>query len=776
MNYLLLVLLLLLWLALISLLLRAERRRTHQRGLWRDVLAAGLLWLLVYGFFWRTLSGDVHQPADGGDLASFLYPTYRFAATELAQGRLPLWNPTLYGGAPFVGDIQAGFLYLPNLLLFLIAPAFPYSVMQGLVAGHLFWAGLGMYILLRTIRWPDHPVSRPAAFFAAIGFTFCDPLLIHFGNLNLIAVLSWLPWILAAFVRGLDRERLIWVALAGLLLAMSTYAGHPQSTFYIGLALILYTAGRLLTDSLMAAPGQRRNWKFPVVSLILTGTLGILLAAPILLPAVELTAHTIRAEFTYQDTVAYSLAPVQMLAGFVTPGLFGRGPALHWSLWERVELPYLGVPILIFAVAGLLMALPEQRRRLWPWTGLALFGLVVALGIYTVVHGWLTFLLPVFEQFRAPARALILYALGVCVMAAVGFDAIGVRMARSQTLGAILRGGALLLGAAVIGVYALLFVTQGDETAFLRVSLAALALALAAVSWFATWAIVAARQQRRLVFGAFTALAIGLLYIELAAAGAYTDIAEPDPAAGFDQPEIVDFLRADSDLFRIDTRTNLEGLWQPDTAAQAGLQDVGGIANPLALRSFADFWESTGGRETRRYDLLNVKYVLVKEGTPLPQEKFSRVFGPVNGIEIYENGAFVPRAWLAPADADLAVLDAPATVTAASVRKYAATHLTLDVQAPEAGYLVVSEVWYPGWVATVNGTATATEVVNGALRAVAVPAGASTVEMTYRPRSFTWGLWAGVAGIVLLVIVGVSSSYQSQTSTSRLRVTPSSDV
>ena len=60
MNYLLRALLLLLWLALISLLLRAERRRTHQRGLWRDVLAAGLLWLLVYGFFWRTLSGDVH--------------------------------------------------------------------------------------------------------------------------------------------------------------------------------------------------------------------------------------------------------------------------------------------------------------------------------------------------------------------------------------------------------------------------------------------------------------------------------------------------------------------------------------------------------------------------------------------------------------------------------------------------------------------------------------------------------------------------------------------
>lgn len=776
MNYLLLVSLFALWLVLIGLFYRADEDRTRPLGIWKDVMAGGLLWLLVYGFFWRTLSGDVHQPADGGDLASFLYPTYRFAAAELAQGRLPLWNPSLYGGAPFIGDIQAGFLYPPNLLLFLIAPSFAYSVMQGLVAGHLFWAGLGMYILLRTARWPDFPVSRPAAFFAAIGFTFCDPLLIHFGNLNLVAVLSWLPWILAAFVRGLYSERLNWVALAGVLLALSTYAGHAQSTFYIGLALVLYTAGRVAADGLRPTPAHPRSWRFPVVSLVLTGALGVLLAAPVLLPAVEMTAHTTRAEFTYQDTVAYSLAPVQMVAGFVTPGLFGRGPALHWSLWERVELPYLGVPILLFAVAGLLLALPEQRRRLWPWAGMALFGLVVALGIYTVGHGWLTFLLPLFDQFRAPARALILYALGMCVMAAVGFDAIGVRMARSHTLGAILKGGALILGAAVIALYALLFVTQGDETAFLRASIATLALVLAATSWLATWAIIAARQQRRIVFGAFAALAIGLLYMELAAAGAYTDIAEPDPAVGFDQKAIVDFLRADPDLFRIDTRTNLEGVWQPDTAALAGLQDIGGIANPLALRAFADFWESTGGRETRRYDLLNVKYVLTKEGTPLPTGKFSRVLGPINGIEVYENRDFVPRAWLAPASTDLGAVEPPAIVSAATVSDYAATHMTFDVQAPEAGYLVISEVWYPGWAATVNGTPAAIEPVNGALRAVAVPAGASTVIMTYDPPTFHWGLWAGLAGIVLLSVVAGYSALYSQTRRSRLRATPSSDV
>ena len=52
----------------------------------------------------------------------------------------------------------------------------------------------------------------------------------------------------------------------------------------------------------------------------------VLLMGPILLPALEMTRYTVRSEFTYQDAVSYSLAPVQAVAGLVTPGLFGRGP------------------------------------------------------------------------------------------------------------------------------------------------------------------------------------------------------------------------------------------------------------------------------------------------------------------------------------------------------------------------------------------------------------------------------------------------------------------
>ncbi len=124
----------------------AAYRRGRLRTPWhRDVAALGLLALATLGFFWRVVAGQNWMPADGGDLVSFLFPTYRFAAATLSAGAWPLWNAGLYGGAPHIGDIQAGFLYPPNLLLFLLRPDFPYAALQWLSMAHIWFAGAGMY-------------------------------------------------------------------------------------------------------------------------------------------------------------------------------------------------------------------------------------------------------------------------------------------------------------------------------------------------------------------------------------------------------------------------------------------------------------------------------------------------------------------------------------------------------------------------------------------------------------------------------------------------------
>ncbi len=769
------------WLAAAAWARRREAQRARGWARSADILAGGALFLLILGYFWRTLSGDVYQPADGGDLVSFLYPTWRFAAAELAQGRLPLWNPTLYGGAPFFADVQAGYLYLPNLLLFLTWPRFPYVALQWMAVLHLWWAALGMYVLLRTLRIGGRHLHPLAALFGGLAFGLSDPLLIHLGNLNLIAVLSWLPWVLAAFDRALrapGRGWLRWSAMAALLLAISTYAGHAQSTLYVGLALALYWLLMLIAQ--WSEPGRgRRNWQ-GAGALAITGVVAALLAAPLLLPVLQHTPLTARGDFAYQDTVGYSLAPVQMI-GALAPGFFGRGPALHWGLWQRVELPYAGLAALLLAAAALILTRDGRGRRdLLPWLGIALVGLAVGLGIYAIAHGWLTQLVPFFGQLRAPARALVLWTLGLSVCAGVGVDALMRAVALPPNLrdAKALAAWQSLLRVGTIGWFGVvlplllvsLLLTQGDETAFLRASVAGIALATAAGVWLGLWLLSEGALNGWFGTRALGALLTALLFFELSATGAYTDISPQNPTTGYDHAEIIAFLQADSDKadsdeaggdrFRIDTRTDIAGLWQPDTAALAGLEDVGGIANPLTLSSWDTYWEATNGRGTMRYNLLNVKYVIARDGTPLP-DNFSLALDAAGDLSVYRNNAWLPRAFLAIPDGDLMVPDEaqpPVIIDA-----YAPTHIRVLTNAAAPAMLVLSENAYPGWRATVNGAPQRIEVVNDMQRGIHVPAGSAVVELTFAPDSLRWGWLLAALGLLLtlaLLIIGREPAVQ----------------
>lgn len=771
------------WLAAVIGSWQRARRGGPARHL--DLLAGGALAAATIAFFWRTVSGDVYQPADGGDLVSFLYPTYRFAARELAQGTLPLWNPHLYGGAPFISDIQAGFLYLPNLLLFLLWTDFPYPVMQWMVLGHLVWAGVGMYVLLRTLTWPDAPVSRGAAFFAALAFQLSDPFLVHLGNLNLVAVLSWLPWVLAAYLYGRQRGRWTWTLFAGALLALGSYAGHAQSSYYIGFALALLALGTHWID---AQAWQPRQMALDAARLAVACGIAALLLAPILLPTLELAAFTARSAFTYQDTIAFSLAPTQLL-GLLTPGFFGRGPALHWGLWDRVETPFAGVTTLLLAAAGLMLASAEQRRRVWPWVGLGLFGLLTSLGVYAVIHGWLTALAPGFDQLRAPARALVLWTAALAVLAGLGLDcALAApgdstrRAAWDAWRNALAQGNRIWLGAVLPLAFVALLLTQSSDTAFLRASVAALALTLAAGVWGGTWLSAAGLAAGWWSPRVATVLLTGLLFFDLSAAGAYTDISPDDPAHGFDHPEILAHFRNDPDLFRIDTATDIQDRWQPDTAALAGLYDVAGIVNPLMLQHWRGQTDATGGRHSALYDMLNVKYVVVRDGTPLP-DKFVLDFDAPGDLAVYRNPAVLPRAWVVhdanvaeTPDDGLTMLQAPdfdparqvillnaetpnaapfgavnSTIppSAATVTALTATRMTVQTDAAGPGFLVLSEVWYPGWEAQVNGAPAPVLRVNGGLRAVPVPAGSATVRLRFAPESWRLGLLAASFGVLI---------------------------
>ncbi len=78
----------------------------------------------------------------------------------------------------------------------------------------------------------------------------------------------------------------------------------------------------------------------------------------------------------------------------------------------------------------------------------------------------------------------------------------------------------------------------------------------------------------------------------------------------------------------------------------------------------------------------------------------------------------------------------------------------MDVNASSAGMLVLSEMYYPGWKATVNGKQSEIYPVDGALRGIEVSAGPNRVELEYAPFSFRAG-----AALSLLTLAGVLAGW-----------------
>ena len=759
--------------------------RHRIRPVIRELGPVCLLLLASLGFFWRILfTPDAWKPAGGGDLVSFLFPTYRFAAASLRAGHLPLWNPHLYAGAPFLADMQTGLFYPPNVLLFLLNPEFPYKALEWMAVLHVYLAGLFMYLCLRYLE-PGRPLRVAASLFGAMAYMFSDLFIVHFGNLNLIGVAAWLPLVFLLFWRALRSRRLGLAVGAGVAFAVSTLEGHLQITLLVGLALAVVAVAEVLV--------RRRGWRrgaWSLLALLVTAAVAAGLAAMVLLPAFEYARLSPRAALPYKDAARFSLVP-GLLGEMLVPSLFSsREPSVYWGVWDRVAAGYLGILPLILAGFAILL---RRGHRVRPFVILAAVAFLLALGGGSVIHGWAYRLLPGFGQLRAPARAVLLVDFALAVLAAMGLDRLLAPLdrRRRRVFEAAWRGLLWLSGAAVLfgGAWAYLVIYQAqdrDPTLFWRVSAAGNGVIWALVVLGACLAWLSARRAGSVSRKALAWLAVGLVFLDLASVGAYTDLGERPPTAGFDHPQVVAFLQNDPGLFRIDSRTDVWGVWQPSLALLAVLYDVGGVDNPLVVADMARYWEGTGGRSTRLYDLLGVRYLLGSKEVVLDWTKFSLAFDGDPVLNVYRNETALPRAFMVyhavvAADhqdawarihqdgfdpATTVILEGgeplhtsvdPGQQAAVEIVRYEGDAVVLSVDSPADGYLLLSDPFYPGWRAEVDGEPQALLQANYAFRAVPVPAGIHRVTMSFRPGSWWAGLGISVStALVLLAVVVVA--------------------
>jgi uncharacterized membrane protein YfhO len=93
----------------------------------------------------------------------------------------------------------------------------------------------------------------------------------------------------------------------------------------------------------------------------------------------------------------------------------------------------------------------------------------------------------------------------------------------------------------------------------------------------------------------------------------------------------------------------------------------------------------------------------------------------------------------------------------ATVTQYATDSVRIHTTASADAWLVLSDTYYPGWVASVDGQPTTVLRGDVLFRAVAVPAGDHDVEFRFEPASVRLGLAISVVSLLLLILALVAS-------------------
>lgn len=728
------------------------------------------------------------------DAFVYFFPQRVYLARALQQGRLPLWDPDLFLGAPFLANPQTAVLYPPSWL-FLLGPV--QSIYSLQLVLHAFLAALFTYLLMRHA----FGVAPLAGVVAALAYAFGGFAVGQVGHINQISAAAWLPAVLLAYARFEISHRPIWIAVGGLALASQLFAGHPQETYMTVIVLGLFGVVR--------AP-----WLSPR-RLVLAGVAGValcllggLIAGAQLLPTLELAPLSIRGDgVNWADAVAGSLPSYLSVRALFPP---------YWVSVPYTEyLGYVGVTPVALGLLALLFA----RSR-----GVVFGFLVVFLGLFLALgenNGWYARIfttIPQFDTFRVPARWLLLWSFGAAVLGGLGADWVA--------RGAIAR--------------------LRDRWLWPRLALVVTIL-VCGLAWQRDEGEAFAQRRTPLAFGAITALTlaaaalphlrartlglvilVGATGIELGAA-AQTFPARQAPPAAYTQGESVDWLRANGvtnaerliSIARPEYAPASEGQvraalsplpgplidtvlvaqkWHdtltPNVALQFGLNTAdgydGGVLPLLRWLHLTTILVSsprpdgvlltrmTAVPTDQQLDLLGVRYVIANGGTPGRDGLTSVDFGD---LVLFRRVADVPRSLLvfgahAAADESAAlarmaqpdfnptsevVLEGAQTSTDPSGPGQGSSAVVpslsqperwrAHVSAPQASYLLQREAWYPGWRARVDGQDVPLLRADVVYRAVAVPAGEHDIEIWFESTSFAHGLMLSVAG--LIVIIGV---------------------
>ena len=756
--------------------------------------AAAIFALLVVLFFHEVIVGgktfvspDASAPAGFASIGEkSLYHDHVY----------PLWNPYVFLGMPSFGSgTYNPLIYPPDWPVAVLQKYLPLPELTWMLI-YYFLAGLAMFLLAR--EWG---ARAEGALLAGVAFVFAPNLVAvgshgHGSQLVDSAYLPLMLWLATRWMRRGGLSDLAWLAMAG---GFQLLRGHVQICFYTWLAVGIYAViegGAAVRD-----PARRTTGPARALGVFAAAVLALGLAGFYNLPLADYARQSIRG--THEGGGVGMSYATQWSLGFeelpsvVVPGWAGFGGQTYWGAMPFTDYPnaYVGLVTILLALPAFLAGGAPRVYALL----LGAFSLLISLGHNLPLYGLLYDHLPFFNKFRVPIMAILLFQLATAAGLAWGWsawcDPDSPESRRGRAMDRLLVVSAALFA---IGLVAMVVAGGALEQAYVAMVVAKRSLPgqsypadLAGLAWrgfsgdflracalgLASLGLAWAVRGRRLPVPVASAGVLLLLMIELfpvsgrVMQGAIGEPAQRDAQLGRD--DVVEFLEhaGPASSFRILPFQEFGS----NRFSGFGISSLGGY-HAAKPRLVQDLIDHNAPNSPSWWRLLNVRYLISTQAIPQLQAMADLVH---QGSQfVYENRFALPRATVLGhyviVQPDSAILDSisrgardPGESTylgsdprlalgsvagaTATIADYRLNRVVVDVVTPGPALLRLSDLWYPDWVARVDGRAVPILRADYLLRAVPVPAGRHRVEFSYDSPAMRRGLLLSIVSLVAIL-------------------------
>jgi len=689
-------------------------------------------------------------------------PWRLLAIEQIKSGHLPLWNPYILGGMPLLGNLQVATLYPFNFLFFLLPKLDAWTIyllLQPLLGGLL------TYFFLRTIS-----CSRKSSLLGGTCFGFSLIMMNHleFGIDGHTAL--WLPLSLAAINKIQASGRWRWGAVLLISVVMTLLSGYPPPAIYNLIIIGFYSL-------LKIRPLISRKTLIIILCLVFA----FLLAAPQILPSLELSKKVIReqSQFGVSSEEVYFL-PFENLMMIIAPDFFGH-PATN-NFFSRVyyaDNSSIGMVGFFLALFSLIWLFRKKEVSFW----LVLVILPTLLMVETFLGRSLRYLSISFFSLVTPMRMVWVVSFSLSVLAGIGmevvFELIKKRKFWPFLIPIVLAWEILFL------VWVLSFLIP--EGGHIQIAQRNLILPTFFLSLSSLILIVS------LFFRKIWPWAAGLIILlagtELVRQGIKYNPFIPGELV-FPQTEILKKIQSGGNTWR--TLVTHPELLPVNSNMPYHLPMIDGYASiydgrsgqmvHLANASFPstkiDAYPRTVFQtefHSQIIDLLNVKYVLALG--EIKDEKLALVMKEGKTF-LYENKKVFPKSFFAESyqigqndlgvanqmlksdlskkvilekDPDLSLEEMK--VGQVEIAQYQDNYLLLKTENEGPGILVLSDSFDSGWQAFIDGSKKEILRADFNLRAVVVPEGEHEIKLIYQPQLFKIGLFLSFGSLILFLII-----------------------